>query len=256
MNQTEQILGALKKSLRAKGLTYRDVAEALHMSEASIKRIFSRKTFTLTRLEQVCRFLDMSIYDLARLTEMHGERDSSVLTVPQEEALAADSSLLTYFYLLLLGRTPERIAREYGVGPRQETRLLTRLDRLKLIDLHPKNRVRLRTARRILWRPDGPIRRKYEREVKAQFLNHRFKGRDEWLSLESTELSEASIKVLLRKLERLSQDFGELADIDMGLPRGKKQSFGLMLALRPWTYWDVLEPSTQSLQPGPGGGAP
>jgi DNA-binding Xre family transcriptional regulator len=250
VNQTAQMLDALKKCLRAKGLTYRDVAQALEMSEASIKRIFSRKTFTLERLEAVCRFLDMSIYDLARLTEMHAERGSSVLTMAQEEALAADSSLLTYFYLLLLGRTAERIARDYGVDKLQETRLLTRLDRLKLIDLYPNNRFRLRTGRRILWRPDGPIRRQYEREVKAQFLDHRFKGKDEWLSLESTELSEASIKVLTRKLERLTQDFDELADIDMGLPRQKKQSFGLLLALRPWTYWDILEPSTQSLQPG------
>ncbi len=252
MSQTEQILDALKKCLRAKGLTYRDVAEALDMSEASVKRIFSRKTFTLSRLEEICRFLEMSIYDLTRLTEMHAERGSSVLTIPQEEALARDSSLLTYFYLLLLGRTAERIARDYGIDRRQETRLLTLLDRLKLIDLYPNNRFRLLTSRRILWRPDGPIRRKYEREVKAQFLAHRFKGKDEWLSLESTELSEASIKVLTRKLERLSQDFDELAEIDMSLPRDRKQSFGLMLALRPWTYWDILEPSTQSLAPGAG----
>jgi DNA-binding Xre family transcriptional regulator len=252
MNQTAQILDALKKCLRAKGLTYRDVAEALEISEASVKRIFSRKTFTLSRLEEICRLLEISIYDLTRLTEMHAERGSSALTVAQEEALAEDSSLLTYFYLLLLGRTADRIAREYGVDKRQETRLLTRLDRLKLIDLYPRNRFRLLTGRRILWRPDGPIRRRYEREVKAQFLDHRFKGRDEWLSLESTELSEASIKVLTRKLERLSQDFDELAEIDMSLPREKKRSFGLMLALRPWTYWDILEPSTQSLQPAAG----
>jgi len=258
MNQTTQLLDALKKCLRAKGLTYQDVAEALGMSEASIKRIFSRQTFTLERLEEVCRFLDMSIYDLARLTKMYTEDESSVLTVAQEEALAADSGLLTYFYLLLLGRTPREVAAEYGVEPLQETRLLTRLDRLKLIDLYPNNRVRLLTARRILWRPDGPIRRRYEREVKAEFVAHRFNGKDERLSLESTELSEASIKVLNRKLERLSQDFDELAELDMTLPREQKKSYGLMLALRPWTYWSILEPSTQSLAPGnagPGGTA-
>ena len=39
------------------------------------------------------------------------------------------------------------------------------------------------------------------------------------------------------------------AELDMTVPRRKKQSFGLMLALRPWTYWDILEPSTPSLTP-------
>lgn len=249
MSQTSQLLDALKKCLRAKGLTYQDVAEALGISEASVKRVFSQKTFTLSRLEDVCRFLDMSIYDLARMTKMYGEEESTVLTVTQEEALAADSSLLTYFYLLLLGRKPEGIAREYGLHKLTETRILTRLDRLKLIDLFPNNRARLLVSRRIVWRPDGPIRRQYERQVKAQFLDYPFKDRDEWLSLETTELSDASVKVLTRQLDRLAHEFDELAELDMNLPRKQKRSFGLMLALRPWTYWQILEPSTQLLTP-------
>jgi hypothetical protein len=129
--------------------------------------VFSRKTFTLSRLEDVCRFLDMSIYDLARMTKMYGEEESTVLTVAQEEALAADSSLLTYFYLLLLGRKPDSIAAEYGLDELAQTRILTRLDRLKLIDLFPNNRARLLVSRRIVWRPDGPIRRQYERQVRS-----------------------------------------------------------------------------------------
>jgi DNA-binding Xre family transcriptional regulator len=249
MNQTAQLLDALKKCLRAKGLAYRDVAQALDISEASVKRIFSRQTFTLARLEQVCRSLDMSIYDLARLTKMYWEEESTVLSIGQEQALAEDSTLLTYFYLLLLGRTPKQIAAEYGVESRQETRILTRLDRLKLIDLYPGNRVRLLVSRRIVWRPGGPIRRQYERQVKAQFLDYAFKNGDDWFSVETTELSEASVKVLGRKLARLTQDFDELADLDLNLPKERKRSFGLMLALRPWTYWQILEPSTQSLQP-------
>jgi len=249
MNQTAQLLDALKKCLRAKGLAYRDVAVALGISEASVKRVFSQHTFTLARLEEVCRYLDMSIYDLARLTKMYSGEASTTLSINQERALAEDSTLLTYFYLLLLGRTPEQIASEYGVDERHEIRILTRLDRLKLIDLYPKNRVRLLVSRPIVWRPDGPIRRQYEREVKAQFLAYGFKNEDDWFSLETTELSEASIKVLTRKLERLSRDFDDLADLDLNQPKDRKRGFGLMLALRPWTYWQILEPTTQSLQP-------
>lgn len=251
MSQTSQLLDALKKCLRAKGLAYRDVAEALDLSEASVKRIFSQETFSLERLEAVCRFLDMSIYDLARMTRMYSEEEATVLTVDQEQALADDSTLLTYFYLLLIGHKPDRIAIEYGLDELMETRLLTLLDRLKLIDLYPKNRVRLLVSRRIVWRPDGPIRRQYEKHVKAQFVDYGFRDADEWLSLETSELSEASIKVLGRKLEKLSREFDELADLDMTLPRKKKTSVGLMLAMRPWTYWQILEKETQLLGPAP-----
>jgi DNA-binding Xre family transcriptional regulator len=249
MSQTGQLLSALKKCLRARGMTYRDLAKSLDISEASVKRIFSQQTFTLGRLEDVCRVLDMSIYDLAKLTRMRGEDEVTVLTRDQEQALADDSTLLTYFYLLLIGWTPESIAAEHHLDELQQTRILTRLDRLKLLDLYPKNRVRLRTSRRIVWRTDGAIRKQYERQVKDQFMKYRFRETDELFWLETSELSDASLKVLIRKLEKLSQEFDELAELDLNVPRKKKRSIGLMLALRPWTYWQLLEPKSQQLHP-------
>lgn len=249
MSQTGQLLSALKKCLRARGMTYRDLAKSLDISEASVKRIFSQQTFTLSRLEDVCRVLDMSIYDLAKLTRMRGEDEVTVLTRDQEQALADDSTLLTYFYLLLIGWTPESIAAEHHLDELQQTRILTRLDRLKLLDLYPKNRVRLRTSRRIVWRTDGAIRKQYERQVKDQFMKYRFRETDELFWLETSELSDASLKVLIRKLEKLSQEFDELAELDLNVPRKKKRSIGLMLALRPWTYWQLLEPKSQQLHP-------
>ena len=127
MSQTQDLLRELKKCLRAKGLAYRDVAEALQISEASVKRIFSQNTFTLPRLEQVCRFLDMSIYDLARLTRLDTDDEVTRLTLEQERGLTADPLALTYFYLMLTGRTPAKIAQEFGLDGRQQTTMLVRL---------------------------------------------------------------------------------------------------------------------------------
>lgn len=93
MSQTQELLRTLKKCLRAKGLGYRDVAKALDISEASVKRIFSQSTFTLPRLEQVCRFLDMSIYDLARQTRLGTDDEITRLTLEQELGLTKDSTL-------------------------------------------------------------------------------------------------------------------------------------------------------------------
>ena len=95
MNQTQDLLKALKKCLRAKGLGYSDLAEVLDLSESSVKRIFSQQSFTLERLEQVCRFLDMSIYDLARLTRIDTDDEITRLTLEQEQGLADDPLALT-----------------------------------------------------------------------------------------------------------------------------------------------------------------
>jgi len=247
MTQTAELLQCLKKCLKAKGLTYRDVAAALDLSEASVRRIFSKRTFTLARLEQICRLLDMSIYDLARMNKIGSDDNVTRLTLEQEEGLAADPTALTYFYLMLTGRTPDKIAQEFGLDARQQTTLLVRLSRLKLVELYPTNNGRLLTSRRIEWRQNGPIRKAYQRQVMESFMNSEFALDGQMFRFETGELSDASVKLLFRKLDKLSQDFDELADLDISVPASGKKAVGMMVAVRPWAYWSVLESTANDL---------
>ncbi len=240
MTQTAELLKTLKKCLKAKGLNYRDVAEALDLSEASIKRLFSDQSFSVSRLEEVCRFLDMTIYDLARMTSLTPDDEATRLTVEQEEGLANDLPVLTYFYLLLTGRTSEKIAKEFGLTDRQQNTLLVRLSRLKLVELYPNNSGRLLTRRRIDWRRDGPIRKRYQRQFQQAFFDIPFTAKDDSFRFLTGELSAASISVLERKLERLERDFDELTDLDIHTPNSKKKAYGLMIGVRPWTFWQIL----------------
>lgn len=247
MSQTRDLLQSLKKCLRARGYTYSDVASALRISEASVKRVFSEQTFSLQRLEEVCRFLDMSIYDLARMTRLGGDEDVTQLTLEQERGLARDPLVLTYFYLLLTGRTPTRIAKEFGLDARQQEVMLVRLSKLKLVELLPKNNGRLLTSRRIDWRRDGPIRKLYERQVQQEFMASGFAASDEAFRFDTGELTAASVSVLTRKLEKLSQEFDELVELDMSAPPNRKKSYGMMVGCRPWTFWHVLESTANDM---------
>lgn len=241
MSQTTDLLNALKKCLRAKGLSYRDVARALKLSEASVKRIFSEHTFSLSRLEDVCRFLDMTIYDLARLAQQTGNEQITVLTVEQEQALANDPLVLTYFYLMLTGRTPEAIADEFGLDERQQATMLVRLSRLNLVELYPTNNGRLLTGLRIRWRQDGPIRKMYARQVQQTFLDSTFEGDDELYRFEMGELSGASAKVIAKKIDNIIRELDEFVELDISVSTPEKRAFGLLIGFRPWNYWQVLE---------------
>lgn len=241
MDQTGQLLDALRKTLKSHGLTYRDVAEGLGISEASVKRIFSEQSFTLKRLEEVCRLVDTNIYELARRTEMRAESPPRELGPSQEQALADDPVLLTYFYLLLTGWTPTRIARRFDLDRSRNAEYLDKLHAIKLIVRLPRNRVRLLTGRRIDWRKNGPVRRLYEARVKTEFLNSRFTAPDEIMRLESGELSRASVSILRRKIESLSAEFEDHAEADVGLPIDQKRAFAVLIAFRPWTFWSLVE---------------
>src|SRR5204863_4531672 len=93
MAQTAALVDALKDVLRARGVTYAKLAKGLGLSEASVKRIFAARSFTLERLDQVCAFLAIEISDLAKMVA--DERASPErLTFEQEKVLVSDSKLL------------------------------------------------------------------------------------------------------------------------------------------------------------------
>lgn len=236
MTQTRHLLATLKRCLRAKGLRYRDVAAGLGISEASVKRIFAEESFSLVRLEEVCRLLDITIYDLARMAAMSATNQATLLSLEQESALAEDPLLLMYFYLLLNGWAPSRIARKFRATSIQTTRILAKLDRLKLIELHPKNRVRLLTKRNIMWRKGGPIRRLYESQIRTEFLRSAFDGEAELMRLETGELTDASMKIMERKIIGLTKEFDDLIELDLSAPEAEKKSVGMLVALRPWVF--------------------
>lgn len=240
MDQTDQWVDTLKRCLKARGLTYKEVGKALNLSEASIKRLFSDRSFSLKRLDEICRLLDMSFSDLARLNDLKYRERQTILSVDQEAELAKSPILLSYFYLLLNGWKTGRIARRFDLDKKRQIRLLAQLDRLGLIELQPKNKVRLLTERRIKWRRDGAVRRLYEREVKQAFLKDGFSEGISSYSFESAELAPESARLIQRRLARLSRELDELAELDAKLTPKEKRGYGLMVAMRPWAYWNIV----------------
>ena len=234
MDETQQLVNALKRCLKTRGLTYRALASRINLSEASVKRIFAERSFTLRRVEQVCKAMDMSVTELIRMIDRRASAQT-LLTLEQESALACDPALLSYFYLLVNGWTDAQIRREYEFEDRQIEQLRDRLITLDLIESLPRRRHRLRVGRRLIWRPDGPVRRAYERQVQTEFLRSAFAGRGEFLGWQPAELTESSIGVLKRKLEHLYDEFLQMAELDT-LSTQPRHSTAMLVAFRPWVF--------------------
>lgn len=235
MNQTSQLLNTLKKCLKVKGITYQYIAQKLNLSEASIKRLFSAQTFSLKRLEEICDLLNLNFYDLAKIS-LNDDNIPSMLTVEQERVLSEKSKLFVFFYLLLNGREPVSIINDYKITEKESLRFLLELDRLKLIELYPDNRIRLLTQKNITWRKDGPITLKYDCQIKKEFLNAPFDQMDERMRFEFGKLSDGSQSVMLKKIDLLFREYYELTEIDKTLPLEKIHNTGLMIAFRPWIF--------------------
>jgi AraC-like DNA-binding protein len=235
MPLAQRLVESLKKCLRARGVTYAMLARELHLSEASVKRLFSRGTFTLARVEEILRVLDLDLVELARMAR-GAEGGSAELSLEQETALARDERLLSVFWLLLNGWRFADIVEEFAITRTELTLALAKLERARLIDWEAGERVRLRVAKDFNWRAGGPVKKAYGQRVTAEFLRSRFSGPAELLRFEARDLSPASAAVLRRRLERLAAEFGELAEVDSSLPARRREGVGLLVACRPWEF--------------------
>jgi DNA-binding Xre family transcriptional regulator len=236
VSECAQIIDVLKRSLKTRGLTYKDVAQRLGLSESSIKRVFAAETFTLERLESICAAIGMTVTELVQMSAKTNDARGTLLTVEQEQLLASNARLLACFYLLLNGHSSSEIAESLELNEREQRALYVKLDAARLIEVQPRMKARLRVGPVVTWRGDGPVHRLYEQQVKAEFLNADFQGTEAALHFHSAELSEASARILLRKLDRLAQEFADFAALDVHVPTKDKRSVALMMAFRPWVF--------------------
>lgn len=233
MTESRQLIDTLKRLLKSRGITYAVAASKLGLSEASVKRVFSERTFTLKRLDEFCSVLEIDVFELARLAR---GRDAEVreMTEKQEEALAQDAALLGVFYLLLSEWTAEDILAHYEMPRTSLVRLLAKLDRLGLIELFPGDRLRLRVPKRLRLHAGGPIHRVHGKRVIESFTAAEFDRIGGEFRFEYRELTKASYELMCRRLERVAAEFVELAELDAALPSRERETIGLMLAMRPW----------------------
>jgi DNA-binding Xre family transcriptional regulator len=236
VSESARIIDVLKRTLKTRGLTYRDLAGKVNLSEASIKRVFAEETFTLQRLEKICTAIGITVGELVRMSAETTEPNSHYLSLEQEQILAGNPALLACFYLLLNGRPSAEIQARLDLTDRELRLLYVKLDDARMAELMPGLKARLRVGPVITWRSDGPVRRVYEERVKAEFLQSEFQGDGEVLHFHSAELSEASAALLTRKLEQLGHEFADFAKLDRELPVRKKRSVALLLAFRPWVF--------------------
>lgn len=235
MAQVDALIDTLKSALKSHTLKYRDVAEALELSEASIKRLFSSRNFSLQQVQQVCLMMGMEISDLVQLM---AERQARLqeLSEEQEEEIVRDPGFLIITVCVLNRWTLDDILHHYKFTEHECVQKLARLDRLKIIELLPKNRIKLLVAPNFNWRKNGPIHRFFVTTIEKELFNAGFDKPDHKLMVLNGMLSSPSNGELQKKIERLAREFDQLNNADAGLVLAERQGYTLVIALRNWQY--------------------
>ncbi len=233
MAHSAALIEVLKRELKSRGITYERVARHLGLSVASVKRMFSRRDFTLKRLDEICHLANTEFSDLVRSLHQQ-EPQITELTYEQEKEIVADRKLFLVAVCVLNHATFEQIVGTYDLTDAECIRLLTKLDRLKFIELQPGNRIKLLVSRTFSWLPKGPIQRFFKDQAHHEFFRSHFDAANEFMLVVNGMLSKGSSAAIVSRLKRVAREFSDLHNEDVKLPMADRSAMSLLVAIRHW----------------------
>jgi hypothetical protein len=175
----------------------------------------------------------MTLFEICELAAQRTEERISRLSVSQEQALVEDDLLIYVFRQVLKGWSAEEMQADLQIPEPVLVDALVRLQKLDLIELLPRNQVRLRTVRNIAWRPRGPITKSANQWLRGILEDIDFNDQSSVLAFDEIKLSAGSCAQLRSKFEAVIREAQELGESDRRLNAAETGWHACILALRP-----------------------
>lgn len=227
-----RIFETLKTVLRARKITYAELARRLETSEPTIKRVFAARDDKLSRILEICDALELSLEDI--VAQAKRTTVTPVGLVDRIEAQLADNpSLFNFFILLQDGMPAEEIARQFKLHAADTLRMGQKLEQLGLAEVQTTGRIRLLLEHPIQFRRDGPLHRALMK-INLDFVRQVFLTPDTEAAAfltQSRRISDDTARHVMNELRKLNRDLSEMARQDqLTLPASALTSHKLSLA--------------------------
>ena len=235
MTTSSRIIDTLKRQLKVRGITYRGLAARLNLSESAVKHMFSTGNFSLRRLDDVCAVLELDIGDLVNISESQQPKIEQ-LSAEYEQEIVGDTRLLLVAYCLINYWTFDEIIQRYDISLAEGLKYLRKLDRMKVIELQPGDRVRLLIANNFSWRKNGAIEKFFRSRVQSEFFSHHFQDDDSVRIVKNGMLTQSAQHQLIERLKAMGDLFDDTTWDERKLSATERRGTTMVLALRHWFF--------------------
>ena len=226
------IFDALRLHLKARNITYKELAQAIGLSEPSIKRLFSGGDCGIDRLEQICKYLHLEFADLFKTTPRKRKLINR-LSLAQEQEFAQDKKLLMIAVCALNHWRVADMHKYLQFTRNQVQDLLKRLDDMGFLEVQASDRYRLLVASSFGWISGGPIMQMVQ-SVSDDFFNDGFEGNGEILRIMNMRVSRKAQEQLKARLEQIALEYEDQARADAHLPLQERPPLSVCIAVRTW----------------------
>lgn len=226
------LFDSLRAHLKARDLTYRNLADGIGVAEITVKRIFAANDCSIERLEEICEFLQLELKDLVKRTPKKRELIDQ-LTVEQEEELARNKKLLMVAVCVMGLWSFRDMLDHLNLSKYDCIKLLNRLDEMGFVEVHSRQQYKLLVARDFSWIRGGPIMR-LVKGFSNDFFDHQFDGQGEVLKIINVRVSPEVRETLKAKLEQIAQQYADQVVVDSHLPLDERPPLSICIAVRSW----------------------
>jgi transcriptional regulator with XRE-family HTH domain len=227
----QEIIQYLKLQAKSQGVTQEALARGLRVSLPTVKRWYSGKGITISNLRSICDYLGCSISEVFTSIE-DSAANSFSYTYQQEQALVKAPRLLAFFDYLVRRKTVAFIRNKFQLSEAEVTSVLIKLDKLNLIELHPKNRVKLKLSGEPSWIPGGPLAIHFRAEILNDFIGKHEKENTNFYIHDYSDEDLAAIKSKLNELE----NFLKIVNKRTQKSSKSSQSYGAYFALKKFQW--------------------
>ena len=165
----KQALQIIKNKAKSLGLTQSELATKLGVSLPTIKRWYGGGTITLESLQLVVNEVGLTLAEVFSSLEQSTAKTFHY-TKEQERFLSEHPDYLAYFDNLLRGLNPSQIQKKFRMSERKSIQYLSKLDKLKLIEWLPKNKIKLLVNGEPTWRVGGELDARLRNDIFKNFI--------------------------------------------------------------------------------------
>jgi len=231
--QVATLIDALKQLCRSRGLRYREIAAQLGVTERTVKRWFAGHGLTLQVVEDLCNALGVTFIELCEVAKEDIDTRPTRLGRDQARELFSDLQLALVFILLTRGWSAQEIQRECGMSEALLIGHLVKLEKLKLVELFPGNKVRLLFARNISWDQSPEAGRAFARGLRNLFVTMDFSRPNAIWESQVIHITDQALQEISAKFRALTLEIIHKADAERESSAQKSWQV-LLMAIQPF----------------------